>query len=632
MKPIAVLACTARGAEVARRIAASLAGAAGYAPHGAAGLRPFSTGLGEAIGALYGESRALVVVGATGVAVRLIAPLLSGKALDPAVVAVDDAGRFAVALLSGHLGGANALAEEIAAAIGATAVVTTASEALGLPAADLLGRGFGWTAEDGEGLRAVAAAFVAGEPVAVWQEAGRRLQEVDGWQGDGAVHLVDCAGPAELAGEVLGGGAAAAIAVSDRILPAAAQAAARVAVYRPRTLVAGIGCARGAPAEEILGLLSAGLAEAGLAQRSLGALASIDRRRDEAGILEAARRLGLKVLWFAAADLSRAEGVENPSEAVRAAVGTPSVAEAAALLGAGTGAVLALPKRRSAAATVALARQRDGLPLEIAHPRAGEGAGELLLVGIGPGDGRQMTPAARQALLGADAIVGYRLYLDLLRPLLGTRLYLPSAITEEEERAAAACRLAARGLRVALVSSGDAGVYGMAALAFSFLEQMGWNGENPGVRVLPGVTAASAAAALLGAPLANDFAAISLSDRLTPWPQIERRLRAAAGTGFAIALYNPSSRARGANFARACAILRQERGADAPVGIVRNAFRDGEEIRLTKIADLGQEEVDMTTIVLLGGVGARVVQGRLVTPRGYLHERGGAAAGEAGPG
>lgn len=633
MKPIAVLACTQRGAAIARRLTERLRGAQGFAPDSAAGLQPLPLGLGTTLRNLYGSSRAIIVVGAVGVAVRLVAPLISGKATDPAVVAVDDAGRFAIPLLSGHRGGANALAEEIADLIGATAVVTTASEAFGLPAADLLGSGLGWTVSGEAGLRAVSAAFVNGDPVAFWQAAGQPLTEVDGWQEREAVRLVACDGPDALREAIATCSASAAIAISDGFLPEKllADATERCALYRPRTLVAGVGCARGASAGEILALLAAGLNEAGLAAESLGALASIDRKQDEPGILEAAGRLGLRVHFFTAAELSAVEGVENPSQTVRGAVGTPSVAEAAALLAAGPGALLALPKRKSSSATVAIARRAAGLPLEVAHPRAGSGAGELLIVGLGPGDEAQITIAARHALRTADVIVGYRRYLDLLRPWLGAKVYLPSEITEEEERARTACRLAARGLRTALVSSGDAGVYGMATLAFAILEQGGWDGEHPPVRVLPGVTAATAAAALLGAPLTSDFAAISLSDLLTPWPVIEQRLQAAAQADFAIAIYNPRSRARQANFERACEILRQARGDDTPVGIVLRAYRTGQEIRLTTLAQLSQEEVDMTTIVLLGSGNARLVRGRLVTPRGYLAERRAAPSGGVAP-
>jgi precorrin-3B C17-methyltransferase len=229
-----------------------------------------------------------------------------------------------------------------------------------------------------------------------------------------------------------------------------------------------------------------------------------------------------------------------------------------------------------------------------------------------------MTAAARTALAAADVIVGYSLYLDLVRTWLPDADFRPSPIGDEEARTREALLLAAKHERVALVGSGDAGVYGLAGLAHELRAVLDWAGRPPPeIEVVPGITAALAAAALLGAPLGHDFAAISLSDLLTPWEVIVRRLRAATEADFVLALYNPTSSRRGHRFQEALAILRATRTPETPVGIVANAYREGQRVTVTDLASLDPSMVDMLTIVLVGNAQTRVIQGKMVTPRGY---------------
>jgi precorrin-3B C17-methyltransferase len=241
--------------------------------------------------------------------------------------------------------------------------------------------------------------------------------------------------------------------------------------------------------------------------------------------------------------------------------------------------------------------------------------GALFLVGLGPGDPRLLTRQAEEALRGADAVFGYSLYLDLLRPAFPTLDFHPSAITAEEERARAAVELALAGRRVALVGSGDAGVYGLAGLAFELLEER--RADELPVEVVPGVTAALSAAALLGAPLGHDFCAISLSDLLTPWPVIVRRLEAAAAADFVTVLYNPASSRRRTQLGEAQRIFLTRRSAQTPVGIVRNGYRAGQCVALTTLAGLVSEPIDMLTTVVIGNSTTRRWADRLITPRGY---------------
>jgi adenosylcobyric acid synthase len=250
----------------------------------------------------------------------------------------------------------------------------------------------------------------------------------------------------------------------------------------------------------------------------------------------------------------------------------------------------------------------------------------LYVVGIGPGDLKHMTYEAREAIESADAVVGYSTYLRLIEPLLAGKEVFSSGMTRETERCREAIRLAVEGRTVALVSGGDAGVYGMAGLTLELVgacpELKGGHGGPPlrdiDVVIIPGVSAVQAAAAVLGAPLMHDFAVVSLSDLLTPWEVIEKRLAAAAAADFVIVLYNPRSKGRPGHMERARNNLLSSRSPETPVGIVRNACREGEEKIVSTLAELPMEQIDMFSLVIIGNSATYVdSQGRMVTPRGY---------------
>ena len=527
----------------------------------------------EALNRAWEECDAVVLFLATGAAVRLLAPLLRNKRTDPGVVAVDDAGHFAVALCGGHDGGANGLAARVAASLGATPVVTTASDALGIPALDSFGRSLGLRLEEGSDLATVGAALVSGQEVRLVSDRRLPLGPLPG----NVVRAEEPEPPL--------------LFVSDRTVDVPRPAV----VYRPPSLVAGVGCSRGASAGEILGLLRDSLAEAGLSIGSVAGLVSIDAKRDEAGLLEAAENLGVPVRFHPAGELAAVEA-PNPSPIVREAVGTPSVAEAAVLV---SGAELVLQKRKSAMATVALGR----LPAR----------GLLMLVSLGPGEEALIPPLARDALARSELVVGLNQYVDRVRHLLrpGTGV-LTMPLGDEVARAEAAIGEARSGGAVSLVSSGDVGVYAMASPALELA------GEDVDVVVVPGVTAAQAAASLLGSPLGHDHCSISLSDLLTPWEVIQKRVLAAAEGDFVVSLYNPRSRGRDWQLGKVKEMLLAHRPPDTPVGIVRDAYRPTQRVDLTDLASLRPEDVDMLTVVVVGSSQTRLVAGRMVTPRGYL--------------
>ncbi|MCC8107821.1 MAG: precorrin-3B C(17)-methyltransferase [Planctomycetes bacterium] len=237
----------------------------------------------------------------------------------------------------------------------------------------------------------------------------------------------------------------------------------------------------------------------------------------------------------------------------------------------------------------------------------------LWVVGIGPGGRDGMTGQALAVLKAADVICGYQGYVDLVRPLIQEKETVATGMTREVERCREALRLAAAGRAVAMVCSGDAGVYGMAGLILELAPEF----PPMNIEIVPGVSAAMAGAAVLGAPLMHDFAVISLSDLLTEWSLIENRLAAAAQADFVLCLYNPSSRKRHDHLARAAAIVGRHRAPDTVCGWVRNIGRDGQSCGILDLAALPSLEADMFTTVFIGNSRTRRLGDRMVTPRGY---------------
>ncbi|WP_405642576.1 precorrin-3B C(17)-methyltransferase [Streptomyces sp. NBC_00019] len=530
--------------------------------------RVYEGPVGDAVRAAFAECEQLVCFLATGAVVRLVAPLLGDKTSDPGVVCVDEGGRFAVSLVGGHGGGANELAREVGELLGAEPVVTTATDAVGLPGLDTLG-----FPVEGD-VAAVSRALLDGEPVALKAELTWPLPalKVTG-EGDYSVRL------------------------TDRLV----EATEREVVLRPPSLVVGVGASKGAPVDEVLGLVEGVLRGAGLSAASVAELATVDAKSEEPGIVRAAQRLGVPLVTYSAEELASVE-VPNPSDAPLAAVGTPSVAEAAALV---RGGELLVPKRKS--------ERKDGLPAMATCAVVRRPArGRLAVVGLGPGARDLLTPRAKAELRRASVLVGLDQYVDQIRDLLrpGTRI-LESGLGAEEERARTAVAEARKGQAVALIGSGDAGVYAMASPALAEAS------DDIDVIGVPGVTAALAAAAILGAPLGHDHVSISLSDLHTPWEVIERRVRAAAEADIVVTFYNPRSRGRDWQLPKALAILAEHREPTTPVGVVRNASRPDESGRLTSLGSLDPATVDMMTVVTVGNTATRDIAGRMVTPRGY---------------
>ena len=241
-----------------------------------------------------------------------------------------------------------------------------------------------------------------------------------------------------------------------------------------------------------------------------------------------------------------------------------------------------------------------------------------MLVGFGPGRHEHLTFRAKAVIEEAQVIIGYKTYIDLVKDLIEGKQIIYTGMTEEIDRAKAAIDLAYSGKVVALISSGDVGIYGMAGLAFELLKEMDWDPvRDIAVEVVPGVTALSSCASILGAPITHDFAAISLSDLLTPWDLIVRRLEAAASADFVIALYNPKSGRRTRQIVEAQQIMLKYKAPDTPVGIIKSGLREGQQMVLTDLAHMLEHEIGMLTTLLIGNASTFTYRDFMITPRGY---------------
>ncbi len=589
MRRCALIALTRADAAAARRLAAALEGAEVHLPQNLA--RPDEhrfQRLAPHLRTLFAAGMPLVGFCAPGILIRALAPVLADKRREPPVVAVAADHRHVVPLLGAHGGGVE-LARTIARALGAEPVATVRS----WPPLDRPPPAFGLTLprDPARFLRRIA----DGEALRIEDPLGLLPEDV------GAA--LRPAPSAELVLEL----------TPERRAPADHRL-----VWHPRVLVLGVGTSRGAPPEALIALVEETLAAAGLAPEAVACVVSLDRRMDEPAVHRLAERLGVPARFFTAAELAReAHRVPTPSTAVQQAVGIPSVAEAAALRAAGPGGRLVVAKRRNRVATCAIAQAPQPLDPET----VGRARGRLWVVGLGPGDAARLTREAVAALAEASHVVGYRRYLELIRPHLAHKQLHPFDLGEELARCRRALELAAAGAPVALVCSGDPGIYAMASPLLELLEEAGEELRRVDVRIVPGISAMQAAAAAAGAPLGHDFAALSLSDLLTPRDVILARAEAAAAAGYALALYNPASSRRRQLLAEVVAILRRHRPPTTPVVVARRLGRAGERVRVVTLETLPLAEVDMETVLLVGTATSRhlTLGGRswVVTPRGY---------------
>ena len=593
MKRTAIVYITDNGLSLAQRLKSSLPDVV---------IVKFAPGI---VVDLWSKYEALVFIMASGIVVRTIAPLLKDKKTDPAVVVLDEAGKFAVSLAGGHLGGANELAGEIARFLGGEAVITTASDVNGLPSLDLWARDHDLVIENWQDLPQVGTRYVNNGALRVYSDIPfvfphEFLKVADPRFADAIISNrrdVYAGSPrCTITGE---GCSADACRVKGQVY------------LRPVNLVVGIGCNSGTSADEIEAAVRGVLEEHNLVFSSVGSLATISIKANEPGLKLFAEKHGFPLQSFLPEELNSVEGTGR-SDTVFRATGAHAVAEPAALLSAGTEKLI-VPKQKKGNVTVAAAEKKSEV-----RSKKSEGKGIIYIVGTGPGSLEHITPAAQEAIRKSDVIVGYGTYLDLIAELLQGKEVLSTGMTQEVDRCRKAMELALCNKTVSVISGGDPGVYAMAGLVFELLRsEEAKGGTLPAVEVIPGISALNASASRLGAPLMHDFACISLSDRLTPWEVIEKRLEAAAAADFVIVLYNPRSKGRAGHISRAREIILKHREPATVVGIVKGAMREHESVIVTDLKNMRDSDIDMQTTVIIGNSKTFVWNHLMVTPRGY---------------
>jgi cobalt-precorrin 5A hydrolase / precorrin-3B C17-methyltransferase len=551
---------------------------------------------------LWNHHRAFIFIMSTGIVVRSIAALIRDKASDPAILAVDEQGRHVIPLLSGHQGGANRLARQIAGILDADPVITTASDLKGYPGFDDLAGANGWHIEGRRHLNGISRAVLDGSPVHVYSDLPLNLPLPPHIRFHETISLETqhYRYPA--------------VVITGQIIPGIPHPHNPCIVLRPRNITVGLGCRRGTPSNAIVEAIREAFGTLSLSIHSLAALATIPLKKDEPGLLEAAEILGVPIKWIETEEIKQSShAISQASEFVKQTTGVAAVSEPAARI-ACREPVMLMTKKKVNGITLSIARDRS---VEISMPQTSPAPHPWLkVVGIGPGGREHLSLKAEQVLQSSDIIIGYQTYIHQLERMMNieTKQVIPSAMTNEIHRCREAVARAGEGYRVALISGGDPGVYGMAG---PLLEQLANEAEGIDVEIIPGITAATAAAARLGAPLIHDFSVISLSDRLTRRELIRQRLEAAAAADMVIVLYNPRSKGRPHQLKDALHIIATHRSPDTPVGIVSNAGRPGESVIQTTLKTVPVEDVTMASTVIIGNSRTQRLQKWIITPRGY---------------
>ncbi|MBU1056056.1 MAG: precorrin-3B C(17)-methyltransferase [Proteobacteria bacterium] len=546
------------------------------------------------------EYEAHIFIMASGIVVRSIAPLIRDKASDPAVLVIDEKGKHVISLVSGHLGGANDLSARVASALGAEPVITTATDVSGIVAVDEIAQRIGAKVENKEMIKKVSASMLNNAPVALICDYelfetyyGKAGYKPDHFEKPNAAALSNYA---------------AVCFITEKIFELDKELLEKSLFIRPHSLFVGIGCNKNTSQKEISDAVCEVFEQQGLSPISIAGVFTIDKKKDEAGLLEYVQTIGLNLQYYNAETLDNidAEGMSAPSAYAQKYVKAKGVAEPAALLGAGPGSQLIVAKQKKGNVTVAVARKKDICPAK--------DKGKLFVLGIGPGDLDYMTEHVRRVLKSSDVIAGYGKYIELVEPVIKGKEIISTGMTKETERVDKAIQAAAEGKTVSLICSGDAGIYGMAGLVY---ERMVSAGIEIDIEVSPGVTAAAAAASLLGAPLTNDFITISLSDLLTPTETVIKRIEITAASDMVTAVYNPVSKRRKELITRLQAEFLKYRDKKTPVGVVTHALRKGQKKEIRTLSNFLDCDMNMNSVIIIGNSDTVVINGHMVTKRGY---------------
>ncbi len=531
------------------------------------------------ISQIYSSYRVIVFIMATGIAVRSIAPLIKDKKTDPAVLVIDEHGKHIIPLIGGHLQGANELAKTLARLLNSNAVITTASDLKELPALDLWIKRCGLKIKNSSLLPKVMSKLIEKGKLKLFKEKGIQIP------------LLKCF---QLTEDPL----EADIVITNRVYKV------KGLILVPQNLFVGIGFHDWITQEEIEGSIKEVLFKNGLLFESIKAIATIDKKANHPALTEFCNKYGFKLYSFSSTELNKVKGI-NHSERVFQAVKVSSVCEQASLMA--SQGKLIVPKQVFKDITVAVSESKLTVK------------GKLYVVGTGPGSLNSITPMAISALRSSELIIGYKTYLEHIRSLIEDKEVLSYSMTDEVKRAKKAIEEVLKGKIVSLISGGDPGIYGMAGIVLEILSK---NKIDIEIEIIPGISALNACGARAGAPIMNDFAVISLSDRLTPWSIIEKRLEMSAKADFVIVIYNPKSKGRKEHLTKAKEIILKHRPKNTPVAIVKGAMRENETIILTTLEKMDEHPVDMQTTVIVGNSKTFAYNNWLITPRGYEQKYG----------
>ncbi len=542
----------------------------------------------------------ILFVGSIGASIRLITSLLSLKDKDPGVIVIDNKGLKIVPIIGSHQSNVQNIAFQICNLFGGETIETNNSLEKNFLNIDSFGNQWGWKrsgdVKDWSKLvikqankKEIFCSQLSGNNLWKNSEVGTSINQLsykDDKQKESTFHI--------------------SISSNHKL------------TWHPPTLWIGLGCERNTSKELIEDSLQKILVTNNLSPLSIAGFASIDLKKDEKAILKISKENNWPIKFFTSTELSKIN-TPNPSNIVLNEIGTPSVAEAACIMAAGEGAKLLKEKKifkslnssksTSGAVTIAVAQSKN---------QYSPSTGEIHVIGSGPGDISYLTNDARKALSKCSIWIGYKMYLDLIKPLKRKdQVLIESNLTEEKERCEKAIKLAEEGIKVALISSGESGFYGMAGLLLELIQKVNKQ-FRPSFEVHPGISSMQLAAALGGAPLMNDFCSISLSDKLTPWESIEKRIAGALLGDFVITIFNPQSLERNWQLKRAIKLCLGYRPGNTPVLVGRQVGRQNQSKSFFTLDSIPLEEIDMLSIIIIGNSKTTLVDEIFLTPRGYL--------------
>ena len=549
---------------------------------------------------MWGELDLIIFVGSLGASIRLINSLMSSKDKDPGVIVIDKKGSKIIPTIGAHQSNVQNIALQISNLFGGEIIETNNSIDQNYLNIDSFGTQWGWKRSgDTKDWSKLVINQCSNKEIFCSQLIGNNL-----WRTSESGNTIN-----QLTDKNF---------KQNKSTFYISQYDYYRNTWHPPILWIGLGCERNTSKELIEESLKDFLAASNLSPLSIAGFATVDLKKDEQAILEISKEKNLPIKFYTSEELSKIK-VPNPSNTVLNEIGTASVAEAACILAAGVGSNLLKGKKIfksidssksiSGAVTIAIAQSKK---------QYSPFTGEIHIIGSGPGDISYLTNDARKALSKCSIWIGYKMYLNLIKPLKRKdQVLIESNLTEEKERCLKAIKLAEEGIKVALISSGDSGFYGMAGLLLELIQKVKKE-FRPSYEVHPGISSMQLAAALGGAPLMNDFCSISLSDKLTPWETIEQRITGALIGDFVITIFNPQSHERNWQLKKTIDLCLKHRLGNTPVLVARQVGRGNESKTFFNLENLPFEDIDMLSIIIIGNSKTTLVDEIFLTPRGYL--------------